>query len=92
MSAQRNRGASVIAFTPTQRLILLPLLLHQQTKKLMHSTDGDVYNKYVFVLMGVPAGVLSYSIHIQFFLQNQSLLSSIENQIFIKRVTEKELK
>ena len=42
-------------------------------------------NKYVSVLMGLPP----YSIHIQFFSQNQSLLSSIENQIFIKRVTEK---
>ena len=29
---------------------------------------------------------LSYSIHIQFFSQNQSLLSPIENQIITKRV------
>ena len=65
-----------------------PTLLHKRTKKGRHSTDGDVYDKHVFVSMGV-LGVLSYSIHIQFFSQNQSLLSSIENQIFIKRLTEK---
>ena len=42
----------------------------------------SLYNKYVFV----STGVLSYSIHIQFFSQNQSFLSPIENQIIIKRV------
>ena len=39
-------------------------------------------DKYVYVSIGI----LLYSIHIQFFSQNQSLLSSIQNQMIIKRV------
>ena len=42
----------------------------------------ETQDKYVSVL----TGVLSCSIHIQFFSQNQSLLFPIENQIIIKRV------
>ena len=38
-------------------------------------------NKYV----PSSVGVLSYSIHIQFFSQNQSLLCQIQNQIIIQR-------
>ena len=82
VSAQRNKGASVIAFTPTPRSMLLPLLLHEQNKR-RHSTDGDVYDKYAYVLMAV----LPYSIHIQFFSQDRSLLSLIENQMIIKKAT-----
>ena len=46
--------------------------------------NGGRHNlKYVSISMGL----LSYSIHIQLFSQNQSLLSPISNQIIIKRVT-----
>ena len=68
---QRNGGASVIAFhgidvTPTSTPTSTP------TKE--EEFHGRRHNdKYVSVLMGG----LSYSIHIQFFSQNQSLLSPI---------------
>jgi len=46
--------------------------------------NGGRHNlKYGYVSMDV----LSYSIHIQLFSQNQSLLSPISNQIIIERVT-----
>ena len=44
----------------------------------------ETQDKYV----SVSTGVLSSSIHIQLFSQNQPPLSSIENQIFIKRMIE----
>ena len=85
VSAQRNGGANA---TPqreekrtettaaregiTVRIVTLQLL------------NGGRHNlKYVSISMGL----LSYSIHIQLFSQNQSLLSPISNQIIIKRVT-----
>ena len=44
VSAQRNRGASVVAFTPTTQTMLLLL---PRTKK--HSTDGDTpISMYLF--------------------------------------------
>ena len=46
-----------------------------------YSTDRDINDKYV----SVSTGVLSYSIQIQFFSQNQSLFSPIKNQIIIKK-------
>ena len=65
MSAQRNGGASDIAFTPTPtptpQSMLLLLLLHKQKKKAFNGRRHN--NKYVSVLMDD----LPYSIHIQFF-------------------------
>ena len=82
VSFQQNRGASNIAFAPTTtstpRSMLFLLLLHKQTKKAINGQRHN--NKYVFVSMDI----LSYSIHIQFFLQNHFVLSLIENQITIK--------
>ena len=82
VSAQQNGGASDFTFTPptttnNPQSMLLLLLLH---KKRRHSTDGRRHTS-VYVLMDT----LSYSIHIQFFAQNQSLLSPIENQIITKK-------
>ena len=61
VSAQRNAGASVIAFrgidvTPTAtdvtpRSMLLLLLLHERTKKACNGRRHN--NKYVYVAMGV---------------------------------------
>ena len=44
-------------------------------------TQTQTQDKYVSVL----TGVLLYSTHIQLFSQNQSLLSPISDQIFIKK-------
>ena len=77
LSTQRNGGASFIVFrgidvtltltpTPTPTLTLTP------TNK--EAFNGQRHNdKYV----SVSTGVLLYSIHMQLFSQNQSLLSPI---------------
>ena len=84
VSAQRNGGASVIAFrgidvTPTTTDVTPP----------PSPTNEEVFNrrrhnhKYVYDSMDV----LSYSIHIQFFSQNCLLLYLFQYQmIIIKRV------
>ena len=77
VSAQRNGGASVIAsrgidVTPT------PTPTNEEAFNGLRIND-----KYVYVQMGA----LSYSIHIQFFSQNQSLFSLIQNKIIRKKVT-----
>ena len=50
-------------------------------------TNKEAFNRqrcnYKYV--DVSTGALSYSVHIQFFSQSESLLSPIENQIIIKR-------
>ena len=67
VSTQRNGGASVIAHgidvTPTP-----PTPQMKKTSNRWRHND-----KYLFVSINV----LSYSIHIQLFSQNQSLLSQI---------------
>ena len=64
------------------QLLLLLLLLHERKKKAFNGRRRN--GKYV----DVSTGVLSYSIQIQLFSQNECLLSSIENQIIIKRKTQ----
>ena len=55
----------------------------EKRKGIQKNADNDNNDgKYV----NVSPGVLSYSIHIQFFSQNQYLLSPNSNQIIIKRV------
>ena len=71
VSAQKDRGASDIAFTPTPTPRSMLLLLNEQKKMAFNGWRHT--DKYIFVSMGV----LSYSIHIQFFSQNQSIPSSI---------------
>ena len=71
---------SMIDITPTPMIDVTPPPPTPQTKK---ASNGRRHNdKYLYFSLGV----LSYSIHIQFFSQNQSLLSSLQNQIIIKRV------
>ena len=71
-STQQNGGASVIAFS---WINATPTPTNEE------SFNGQRYNnKYVSVL----TGVLSYSIHMQLFSQNQCLLSK---PIIIKKVT-----
>ena len=85
VSAQQNGGASVIAFrginvTPTTTDVT-PTPTPTPTNE--EAFNGRRHNdKYV----SVSTGVLSYSIHIRFFSQNQSLLIPIENQNITKRV------
>ena len=84
--AQRNGGANATpqreekrTETTAQREELQYLYESIVTLQLLNGRRHT--NKYVSVLMGLPP----YSIHIQFFSQNQSLLSSIKNQIIIKK-------
>ena len=64
-SVQRNRGASVIAFS---WIDVTPTPTNEK------AFNGQRHNdKYVYV----STGVLSYSIHIQLFSPNLSLLSTI---------------
>ena len=73
-SAQRHGGsASVMAFSGID---VTPTSTPNEER---HPTEGDVNDKYVYVYVYVyvSTGVLSYSIHIQLFSQNQSLLSPI---------------
>ena len=57
-------------------------------------TNEEAFNgqRHTDNYVSVWMGVLSYLIHIQFFSQNQSLLSSISNQIIIKRVSREKQK
>ena len=82
VSAQRNRGASDILYSYCYSYSTVDVT-PTSTPRAKKAFNGQRHNgKYV----SISTGVLSYSIHIQFFSQNQSLLSSIQNQMIIKRV------
>ena len=48
VSALRNKGASVITFTPTPQSMLLPLLLHAQTKEGIQWTETCTISVHTF--------------------------------------------
>ena len=67
VSAQRNGGASIIAF---KGIYVTPTPTPTPTNEEAFNGQRHNNDKYVSVSMDV----LSYSIHIQFFSQNQFLL------------------
>ena len=84
VSAQRNGDAD----TTPQRKEKWTETTVQMNRDTPTTQRTGTQDKYV----SVSTGVLSYSIHIQFFSQNQSLLllSLIQIQIIITRMTQEE--
>ena len=84
-SAQRNGGADATPQREEKRTETTVRMNHRDTPTTStQRTQKQTQDKYV----SVSSGVLLNSIHIQLFSQNQPPLSSIENQIFIKRMIE----
>ena len=88
--SQQNGGADATPQREEKRTDATPQREKNGRRRVRMNRDTptiqrtETQDKYV----SVSTGVLSSSIHIQLFSQNQPPLSSIENQIFIKRMIE----